>query len=177
VSRGPRFELGVAVVRPWELDDLEPLVRHADDPGVAAWLRDGFPHPYGRADGERFLARVVAEDPVTSFAIEVEGEAAGGIGFTLQADVERVSAELGYWLARPHWGKGITTAAVRAATEHALAAHGLVRVYATPYDGNAASCRVLEKAGFVLEARLRRAVIKGGVIRDKLLYAYVVDGP
>ena len=92
----------------------------------------------------------------------------------LRHDVERVSAEIGYWLAEPFWGRGIATEALAAVTGHAIAAHGLTRVYALPFAWNTASCRVLEKAGYVLEARLRRSAIKNGVITDQLQYAFIV---
>jgi RimJ/RimL family protein N-acetyltransferase len=116
--------------------------------------------------------------PEAFFAIEVGGEAAGGVGFMLRSDVERVSAEIGYWLAAVHWNRGITTAALRAVTDYAIAKHSLTRVYALPYEWNAASCRVLEKAGFVLEGRLRKSALKDGKVIDQFLYARVVpDAP
>ena len=89
------------------------------------------------------------------------------------ADVERTSAEIGYWLGEGVWGRGIASAAVRAVSEHAFAAYGLTRLFAVPYARNAASARVLEKAGYVLEGRLRRSAIKDGVVLDQLLYALV----
>ena len=83
-------------------------------------------------------------------------------------DVERVSAEIGYWLAEPFWGRGIATEALIAVTRYAIDTHKLTRIYALPFAWNAPSCRVLEKAGYVLEARLRRSAIKDGVIIDSL---------
>ena len=112
--------------------------------------------------------------PETTFAIAVDDEAVGSIGFVLRTDVERVSAEIGYWLAEPFWGRGITTEALIALTKYAIDTHGLTRVYALPFAWNAASCRVLEKAGYVLEARLRRSAIKDGQITDQLQYAFIV---
>src|SRR5207247_5429960 len=97
----------------------------------------------------------------------------GGIGFQLQGDVERVSAEIGYWLGEPFWGRGIVTDALVALTEFAIATHGLTRVYAIPFASNQASCRVLEKAGYVLEGRLRRSAVKDGRIVDQLQYAFI----
>jgi RimJ/RimL family protein N-acetyltransferase len=110
------------------------------------------------------------------FAIVVAEAAVGGIGFKLHGDVERVSAEIGYWLAEPLWGRGITTEALTAVTALAIREHGLTRVFAVPYEWNAASFRVLEKAGYACEARLRRSAIKDGRVIDQRLYAYVVEG-
>ena len=112
--------------------------------------------------------------PETTFAIAVAGDAVGSVGFVLRQDVERVSAEIGYWLAEPFWGRGIATDALGAVTEYAVATHELTRVYALPFAWNVASCRVLEKAGYQLEARLRRSAIKNGVITDQMQYAFIV---
>jgi RimJ/RimL family protein N-acetyltransferase len=113
-----------------------------------------------------------AMSPETYFAIEISGRVAGGIGYTLHTDVERVGAELGYWLGVAHWGRGVATDAVRAVTDHAFAAHPeLRRVWAVPYDTNPASARVLEKAGYTLEGTMRESVIKDGRVLDSWLYA------
>src|SRR5262245_61235704 len=105
---------GPCIVRPWRSDDLDALVRHADNAAIARNLRDLFPHPYTRSDGEAWLAIATAEDPYTDFAIEYHGEAVGGIGLKLGSDIERVSAEVGYWLGQSVWGRGLATAALLA---------------------------------------------------------------
>jgi RimJ/RimL family protein N-acetyltransferase len=97
----------------------------------------------------------------------------GAINFVPDADVERVSAEIGYWLAEPLWGRGITTEALIAVTRYAGEVHRLSRIYALPFASNLASCRVLEKAGYGLEGRLRRSAIKDGRIIDQLQYAFI----
>jgi len=142
-------------VRSWRMGDAEALARHANNHKI--WIK-----------GLRSRA------PETTFAIAVNGEAAGSVGFVLRHDVERVSAEIGYWLAEPFWGRGIASEALAAMTDYAITTHRLTRIYALPFAWNAASCRVLEKAGYVLEARLRRSAIKNGVVTDQLQYAYVV---
>jgi ribosomal-protein-alanine N-acetyltransferase len=109
------------------------------------------------------------------FAIEVDGEAAGGIGFVPHSDVERVSAEIGYWLGEPFWGRGIVAEALVAVTQYAIESHHLTRVFALPYARNTASCRVLEKAGYVVEGRLRRSCIKDGEVLDQMQYAYIAE--
>lgn len=112
-------------------------------------------------------------EPETFMAIDVDGEAVGSVGYVIQQDVERVSAEIGYWLGESFWGRGIATEAVTAVTGYAVEHHRLARVFALPFASNAASCRLLEKAGYVLEARLRRSAIKDGVIQDQCQYAYI----
>ena len=160
-------------IRSWRSSDLASLVAHANNRNIWINLRDRFPHPYTSRDGSAFLRHTREQRPETAFAIAVGGEAVGGIAFQLRTDVERVSAEIGYWLGEPFWGRGIATEALVALTGYAVATHGLTRVYAVPFAWNAASCRVLEKAGYVQEGRLRRSAVKDGMITDQLQYAFI----
>lgn len=164
-------------LRSWETSDVVSLAQHANNRKIWINLRDAFPHPYSKQDAREYIRGVRQRTPETAFAIAVAGEAVGSIGFVLHPDVERVSAEIGYWLAEPFWGRGIATEALAVATAHAIETHGLTRVYALPFARNAASCRVLEKAGYVLEARLRRSAIKNGEIIDQMQYAFIVPAP
>lgn len=169
------IHLTQALVRDFTLSDAPSLARHANNRKVWLQLRDGFPHPYTVGDAEAFIAKVLAPPgPPTIFAIEIEGEAAGAIGYFPRTDVERISAEMGYWIAEPFWGRGIATEAIRALTAWAIETHSLLRVYALPYANNPASCRALQKAGFECEGRLRSSAIKDGKVLDQFLYAYVV---
>jgi ribosomal-protein-alanine N-acetyltransferase len=163
-------------VRSWHADDVPSLVEHANNRRIWINLRDRFPHPYSKSDGQTFIRHARKMRPETFFAIAVGGAAIGGIGFVLQTDVDRMSAEIGYWLGERFWGRGIATEALAALTRHAVEAHGLTRVFALPFASNAGSCRVLEKAGYTLEARLRRSAIKDGAIVDQFQYAYIVGG-
>lgn len=167
-----QLKLKTCEIRPWRPSDLESLVTHANNRNIWINLRDRFPHPYTTRDGRAFLKHAREQQPESAFAIVVNGEAVGGIGFQLQGDVERVSAEIGYWLGEPFWGRGIATEALVALTEYAIATHGLTRVYAVPFAWNRASCRVLEKAGYALEGRLCRSAVKDGSVTDQLQYAF-----
>jgi RimJ/RimL family protein N-acetyltransferase len=167
---------GEGLVREWRTADAAGLVPQANDRRVWINMRDAFPHPYGIADAERFIALALARVPPSFFAIEVAGRIAGGIGYTIHSDVERVGAEVGYWLGHEFWGRGLATAAVRALTGHAFRAHQeLRRLYAVPYASNPASARVLEKAGYRLEGTMRQSAIKDGRILDQWLYSIVRD--
>jgi len=170
-----RIPLTHAQVRSWQTTDVESLAVHANNREVWRNLRDSFPHPYTPADARAYIRSALRLSPETRFAIAVDGQAVGGIGFMLHGDVERVSAEIGYWLGQAFWGRGITTEALRAVTLHAVETHGLTRVFAVPFEWNPPSFRVLEKAGYTREARLRRSAIKDGRVIDQLLYAYVVS--
>jgi RimJ/RimL family protein N-acetyltransferase len=159
------------VVRSWRPGDEDSLVRHANDRGVWINLRDRFPHPYTRPDAAHWVRFAATATPETNFAVAVDEQAVGGIGVVLHDDVERCAAEIGYWLGREFWGRGLATAAVRGLTDYAFRTHALTRVYALPFADNTASIRVLEKAGYQFEGRLRRAAVKDGQVRDQLLYA------
>jgi RimJ/RimL family protein N-acetyltransferase len=160
-------------IRSWRAGDEPSLARHANSRNVWLNVRDRFPHPYTLEHAQGWVAMASAAEPETQFAIEVNGEAAGGIGLFLQQDVERYSAEIGYWLGEQYWGRGIATAAVRRFTEYAFETFGLCRIYASVFAWNEASARVLEKSGYELEGRLRQASVKDGRVVDGLLYATV----
>ena len=171
-----RITLPTFTVRGWSPTDAPSLAHHANDRRIWRNLRDRFPHPYGLAEAEAFLAIATTMSPVTYFAIEIDGEAVGGIGYELHKDVERVAAEIGYWLGTNFWGRGTMTAALGAVTAYAFGQHpGLERVYAVPFDWSTASVRVLEKAGYRLEGRMGRSAIKDGEVVDQLLYAILRD--
>ena len=160
-------------LRPWRLPDAADVARYADNRKIAANLRDVFPWPYNRQDAVDFVESCVRNEGRGQLcrAIEVDGAAVGSIGLFLGKDVYRRSAEIGYWLAEPFWGRGIMTAAVTAMCREGFAAWDIVRIHAEPYARNLASRRVLEKAGFTLEGTLRRSVFKNGEMLDSCIYA------
>jgi len=163
------------MLRQWTSTDAPSLVKYANNRNISINMRDGFAFPYTTENADAFLQAVSQQDPVTFFAIATNEEAIGGIGITINSDVHRYSAELGYWLAEPFWGKGIMSESVINLTDYAFEKFGLIRIYAEPYSINQASCRILEKAGFALEGRMRKNVLKNGQILDQFLYAKVLD--
>jgi RimJ/RimL family protein N-acetyltransferase len=158
-------------LRSWTHDDLDALVAQADNPRIAQWLTDSFPHPYTREDGVRFLHHVTSHDPARVLAVCYNGEPVGSIGVFPQQDIFRKNAELGYWLAEPYWGKGIMTESIRQMCAYGFSHFDIVRIFARPFGTNTASQRVLEKAGFVLEASLRQTIFKNGEWHDELVFA------
>ena len=160
-------------MRKWTKSDAPSLVRHANNIEVARHLRDRFPHPYTREHALAFLTHAGAADPPVNLAIDVAGAAVGGIGYERGSDIERYSAEIGYWLGEEHWGRGIATEALERLTHHLLVDEQVLRLFALPLADNAASIRVLEKAGYEREGLLRSSCVKYGRPRDQLLYARV----
>lgn len=173
---GVRVEGDGFLLRAWRQDDLEALLRHADDPQVPRGLSDRFPHPYTRADGEAFLAGRVVDFHHPVFAIEIDREACGGIGARLHAGEKAHSAELGYWLGRRHWGRGHMTRIVAAYLEWVVPALGLLRIEANVLDTNPASARVLEKNGFAEEGCRRSAIRKPDGLHDLRLFGRIWPG-
>ncbi len=172
-----RLELGEGLcIREWEREDAPALAHHADNPAIARWMRDAFPSPYTLGDARRWIGAAIKADPRTSFPIALDGEVIGSIGVLLGTDVYRLTGEVGYWVGEAHQGKGFATRALTAFTAWAFEAYGLERVEATVFAANAASARVLEKAGFTLEGRERRAVVKNGEMDDLLIHARVRAG-
>jgi len=160
-------------VRPWRMDDAESLVRHANNVNVARQLRDRFPHPYTRANASAFLKAATSAPEPSNLAIDVDGEAIGAIGYVPGVDVERYSAEIGYWLGEAYWRRGIASEALRLVTDHVFDVLNMLRLFALPFADNHGSIRVLEKAGYEREAVLRSSSVKFGRPRDQLLYARI----
>lgn len=158
-------------LKPWSIDDLESLVRYANNWNIARFMTDGFPFPYTEENGKAFIAMATSHTPSQIFAIVVNGEAVGGIGIHPQTDIYRKNAELGYWLAEPFWGNKIITKAISEIVAYAFATFEIERVFAKPFGSNIASQRVLEKAGFILEGRFEKTIIKNGEYEDELVYA------
>ena len=162
-----------SLLRPWAKSDVTSLVRQANNLNVAKHLRDRFPHPYTRAHAFAFLTHASSSESVTNLAIDVDGAAVGGIGYVRGSDVERFSAEVGYWLGEDYWGRGIVTEALQMLTRYLFAEVKLLRLFALPLADNVGSARVLEKSGYDREGLLRASCVKYGEPRDQLLYARI----
>jgi RimJ/RimL family protein N-acetyltransferase len=170
-----RLDCGSCVVRDWTDGDRASLIRFANNRNVWRNLRDRFPHPYGEAEADGWLAFVRDNPREVGWAIEVDGMAVGGIGLIPGEDVHARSAHIGYWLGEPYWGRGIMTAAVGRVSDYALGELGFARLEAPVYEWNPASMRVLEKCGYVREAVLRKSIWKDGRLIDSMLYVKVKD--
>ena len=168
-----RIDIGEWQVRSFYTEDAEALAKYANNRSIWRNIRDAFPHPYRLEDAEAWIRMASRQFPEVSFAIADANEVIGTIGLGLQTDVNYRSAEIGYWLGEPFWGRGIATAALQALTEYAFANYDLIRLFAYVYDWNPASVRVLEKAGYAFEGRLRKSATKDGQTVDQLLYAMV----
>lgn len=163
------------ILRPWMSGDAESLVKHANNPRVARNLRDGFPYPYTLPEARKWLKMVEENRDDIILAIEIGGEAAGGIGLHSLKDVYRFNGEIGYWLSELYWGKGIMSDAVGAMVDHAFTRTSWLRLFAVIFEHNISSMKVLAKNGFIQEAIHKKTVMKGGKLLDEHLFALLKE--
>lgn len=166
---------GLFFLRPWQESDAESLAQHADNINIARNLTDQFPHPYTLENARSYIQQVQNEDPPRIFAIVSKGQAIGGIGIHPQSDIMCKNAELGYWLGEKYWGRGITRKAIQLIVDYTFQMFDFDRIFARPFGSNTASQKVLEKNGFVLEARFEKTIFKHGRYEDELVYAVRKD--
>ncbi len=159
------------ILRPWSMQDLDQLLKYADNEKIASNLMDRFPHPYRKENGIEFITMASSQKPTNIFAIEINGEAVGSIGLHLLNDIYCKNAELGYWLAEPYWGKGIMTEAILQMVDYGFKTWDIERIFARPFGRNTASQKVLQKAGFQLEARFEKTIFKNGIFEDEMVFA------
>lgn len=150
--------------------DHTELVMLANNKKIWLNLRDIFPHPYSEIDGHVFM-KIVNKDKINlRSVIDVNGKFAGMIGAFPQSDVYKFTAELGYWLGEPYWGRGIMTEAIRLKCKQVFEETNINRIFAAVFNYNKASAKTLEKNGFVYEGTARQAIFKDGAFCDELRY-------
>jgi ribosomal-protein-alanine N-acetyltransferase len=170
-----RIQLKQCALRKWQRSDKESLVSLANNFNVARNLTHEFPHPYGDAEADSWFSLLESQTELVNLAIEVCGRAVGGIGIRIGQGVFSRSAELGYWLGEPYWGRGVMTEAVCAFAPYVMTHFGLLRLYAYANVDNYGSIRVLDKAGFIREGVARASAFKYGKVVDRVFYAKVVE--
>ena len=121
-------------------------------------------------EGRKFINKAINESPFLKYTIEINGEAVGGIDFHPQADILCKNIEIGYWIAEPFWGKGIMTEVVKQIITIGFERFEVTRIYAKCFEKNIGSQKVLEKAGFKLEARFEKIIFKYDTFQDELIY-------
>lgn len=165
-------------LRPLLYADIVPMAALANNYEIARHLRDYFPYPYTTQNAEDFIQWTLESEgeKTLTFAIEEHGALAGVCGLILGSDIHRYTAEIGYWLGQPYWGRGLATQATVALTHYAFDVLELLRVYAYVFETNQASARVLEKAGFQFEGRMRAHAVKHDKVLDTLMYAATDSG-
>ena len=163
----------ICTIRKWELSDAIDLAAALSNKKVQDNLRDGLPYPYTEQDGTDYISAMLSadENETFAFAITEDEKVVGSIGIFRQGNIHRQTAELGYYIAEEYWGKGIMTEAVKQICGYVFDKSDIIRIYAEPFAYNAASCRVLEKAGFQYEGTLRSNAVKNGEVIDMKMYS------
>jgi len=164
-------------IRPWVIEDADALATAINNKKIQDNLRDGLPYPYTVEDALNYINWILSAEKgsLYAFAITADDKAIGSIGVFRKENIHSRTAELGYYIAEPYWGKGIGTKAVRDICSFVFENTDIIRIFAQPFAQNAASCRVLEKAGFSLEGILRKNAVKNGVIIDTKIYALIKE--
>lgn len=164
-------------IRKWKVEDAHDLAYALNNKKIHNNLRDGLPYPYTVADAESYIQAMLNadQDSVYAFAITADDKVIGSIGVFRKDNIHRCTAEMGYYIAEPWWGKGIGTIAVKEISTYIFQNTDIIRIFADPFAYNTASCRVLEKAGFIFEGTLRKNAVKNGIVQDMKMYALVKE--
>ncbi len=164
-------------IRKWKVEDAHDLAYALNNKKIHDNLRDGLPYPYTVADAESYIRAMLNadQDSVYAFAITADDKVIGSIGVFRKDNIHRCTAEMGYYIAEPWWGKGIGTIAVKEISTYIFQNTDIIRIFADPFAYNTASCRVLEKAGFIFEGTLRKNAVKNGIVQDMKMYALVKE--
>lgn len=162
------------ILRPWQRQDAQALTAIANNKKIWNQVRDRFPSPYTMVDALQWIAFCEKQQPLQQFCISVGQHVVGSIGWISQEDVARKSAEIGYFIGEPFWGKGYATTAVHFLSKHLENEGHLVRLFAHTFAHNHASMRVLQKAGFYLESIRKNAAYKNGVLLDDYVWVKLI---
>ena len=163
-------------LRKFRKGDEKSLQENINDKMISK-TTESIPYPYTIKNARYWVRQKLKENKqkkpkVSSYVIDIDGEVAGSTSFH-DINYKHRKSEIGYWLARKYWNKGIMTNAVKQMVKIGFKDLKLLRIYAYVYAGNNSSGRVLEKAGFKFEGLLKKYHIKDGKSKDCLLYAKI----
>ena len=155
--------------------DAVSLAKNINDKGIERNTLT-IPHPYKLKDAKQWLKGVLKDNSKKKperihFVIDIKNGVAGCVA--LSKIIYDHKASIGYWLARPYWGQGIMTSAVKVVTDFGFKKLGLKRIDARVFYYNKASKRVLEKSGYKFEGLLKKIGKKGNKYIDEYLFAKV----
>lgn len=169
----PILHLRKCLIRSLSEGDEEALAREANNPGIAKWMRNTFPQPYRTEDAAKWISIASSASLLLDFAIcrLDTNTVIGGIGLKTQDDIHYRTMEIGYWLGEDHWNQGIVSEAISVFSEWTFEQFKhVLRLEAEVFEGNDASARALEKAGYTFEAKKKNAIEKMGAVMSVLVY-------
>lgn len=173
----PTLDIGLPgwTLRPWRASDAAALAQHANDTEVWRWMSDSFPHPYTPEIAQHWVTRGQIDFGGDNWAIALDDQALGGCGIHGGAGQFRCNAEIGWWLARPYWGRGVVSRVAALLVQRAFDNPAITRVFAPIHAGNARSMSVARKAGLSLEGVQRLSAMKAGQPVDRHVFARYRD--
>ncbi len=162
-------------IRKWSIGDAADLAEALNNKSIQNNLRDGLPYPYTESDAKNYINAMLNSDENSTFpfAITLNSKVIGSIGVFRKDNIHSRTAEIGYYIAEPFWGKGLGTSAVMQACKYIFDNTDIIRIFAEPFSYNNASCRILEKCGFEYEGTLRSNAVKNGKVLDMKLYSLI----
>ena len=135
------------ILRPWEDSDAEALFRYASDPDVGP--RAGWPPHKDIEESRRVIQDIFTNDRTWAVTLRETGEAIGCMGYFIHGEsnipIGEEDAEIGYWIAKPYWNRGIATEALRAMIDYCFNVKGFLTLWSDFFIDNPASGRVMEK--------------------------------
>ena len=138
------------ILRHWEESDAEDLYKYASNPDVGPIA--GWPPHQSIEESLDVIKNVLNGKEVYAICLKEDGKAIGAIELKLNGHTDMTDrddeCELGYWLGKPFWGRGIMPEAANEILRHAFDDCGMEKVWCGYYDGNNKSKRVQEKLGF-----------------------------
>ena len=162
-------------IRKQRIDDKEDLAKNLNNKNILDNLRDGLPYPYTEKDAEEYIKAMLSADTnkTYAFAVIVDNKVIGSIGVFRCDNIHYRTAEMGYYIGESYWGNGYMTSAVKQICDYIFNNTDIIRIFAEPFANDIASCRVLEKAGFICEGVLRNNAFKNGSIIDMKMYSFI----
>ncbi len=160
------------ILRPYRKGDAADVVENINDEKVSRFLSI-VPYPYTTKDANYWIKKCLKEGKekkktAVRFAIEIGGKVVGAIDLS---NIHGHKAEIGYWLGRKYWNKGIMTESIKLITKFGFGILNLKRIYAPVFTGNGSSARVLEKNGYKREGLFKKDISKNGKLYNSYLYA------
>ena len=149
--------------------DINSIAVYANNINVSQYMASRMPYPYTKEDA-KWWVKIGSKEQGLNYAIDLDGECIGVVGVRFGDLEQQHSAEIGYWIAENHWGRGFGTEAIRKMTGYVFAETKTIRLSAPVYSPNTASMRVLEKCGYTLEAIHRKAAFKNDEFMDEHVY-------
>ena len=135
------------ILRPWMDSDAEALFRYASDPDVGP--RAGWPPHKDIEESKRVIRDIFTNDRTWAVTLRETGEAIGCMGYYIHGEsnipIGEEDAEIGYWIAKPYWNRGIATEALRAMIDYCFNVKGFLTLWSDFFIDNPASGRVMEK--------------------------------